>query len=130
MNSQIATFLDLVRQETQKYSTLKKYSELWEEKTGINFEYLLCSIALILVFMLFSGIGANFICHSVAFLYPTYASLIVLHAPEKGPLSQFWLVYWVVYAFIGVVESIFFFLKFLPVSYSESIHHYEFTSIF
>lgn len=78
MNHQIASFLDLVRQEVQKYAILKKYSEIFEEKTSLNFEYLLCGVALVLLFMLFSGFGASFICHMAAFIYPFYATLVVL----------------------------------------------------
>ena len=78
MNNQIGPFLDLVRQEIQKYAILKKYSEIFEEKTGMNFEYLLCGVAFVLLFMLFSGFGASLICHIAAFAYPFYATLVVL----------------------------------------------------
>jgi receptor expression-enhancing protein 5/6 len=67
---------------------------------------------------LFSGFGANLICHFGAFAYPCYATLLILNSKEKGPSSQFWLVYWIVYAFLGVSETVFdVLLRLIPLYY-------------
>ncbi len=94
MSLQLQTFLDLIKSEISKYAVLKSLSDKFEEQTKVNFEYLVVGLIIAVLLMLFSGFGANLICHITAFAYPFYSTLVVLNSPEKGPSSQFWLVYW------------------------------------
>ena len=52
--------------------------------------------------MLFTGFGANLICHSAGFIYPFYATIKSIES--KKDETQ-WLVYWIVYGFVGILES-------------------------
>ena len=90
--SQLDAVLDILRGEINKYVFLKQISDKFEAATKINFEYVVLAAIVIVGLMLFSGYGANLICHAVAFLYPLYATLVVMNHGVKGPSTQFWLV--------------------------------------
>lgn len=94
MATQVNEFMQLIKNEINKYAVLKQLSDKFEERTHVNSEFVVLGAIVLVFLMLFSGIGASFVCHLTAFIYPFYSTLVVLSAPEKGPTSQFWLVYW------------------------------------
>lgn len=105
MSAQIASVLDLIRNEVSKNPKLKKLSDTFEEATKISFDQLILGLAIIALFMLFSGYGAGIISNIASFAYPFYGTLVTLSQSKKGAASQFWLVYWIIYGTLGVTET-------------------------
>lgn len=124
MSAQIASTLDLIRNEISKNPTLKKLSDRFEETTKISSENVVLGIAIVALFMLFSGYGAGIVCHIASFAYPFYGTILTLSQSKKGPMSQFWLVYWIVYGFLGVAET------FLAVILKQVLLYYPFKLLF
>ena len=124
MSTQIASILDLIRNEINKNPKLKKLSDAFECQTKISTENIVLGVAIVALFMLFSGYGAGMICHLASFAYPFYFTLVTLSQSKKGPASQFWLVYWIVYGFLGVLETI------LGVFLKQVILYYPFKLLF
>lgn len=91
--AQIAVYLDYIKEHVQKIEALRKFASFVESKTKVNFEYFVVGFLVLLVVMLFSGIGADIICHLAAFLYPFYMTLSAIES-RNAHESTFWLVYW------------------------------------
>ena len=65
----------------------------------------------------FLNIGASFISNVVGFVYPMYATIKTIENPGKEDELD-WLIYWVVFATICVIENfIDFFIYFIPFYY-------------
>jgi len=48
--------------------------------------------------------GMSPICYLVSFVYPLYASLIAIETKGQDDDKQ-WLTYWVIFCFLGLIES-------------------------
>lgn len=102
--SNFAVQLDYIRKQLHKNELIKKYSDLIEEKTKINIEYIVSGLTLIPVIMVFYGIGAQFISNIVGFVYPLISTIRALESFEKED-DTYWLIYWMVFSFICIVEG-------------------------
>mmetsp|Transcript_25165 Transcript_25165/g.24101 ORF Transcript_25165/g.24101 Transcript_25165/m.24101 type:complete len:179 (-) Transcript_25165:326-862(-) len=104
--SAVAMQLDYVRNQIGKVPILKKYAVLLEEKTKVNYEYFATGIMGVLLFMLFTGYGDEIVVHLFAFVYPFIATIKCIEKTggEPDELTE-WLMYWVVYGFLGVFDS-------------------------
>ena len=91
--AQVNVYLDYIREEVKKVPVLKHVSDMFEEKTKVHFEYFLIGLAVLLALMLFSGYGADLICHAAAFVYPFYMTIKSLEQNNNEEMT-FWLVYW------------------------------------
>jgi hypothetical protein len=91
--AQVNVYLDYVREEVQKVPMLKHVSDLFEEKTKLHFEYLIVGVGVLLFIMLFTGFGADMICHLAAFIYPFYMTIKCLEGDDNNEVT-FWLIYW------------------------------------
>ncbi|CAG9465887.1 unnamed protein product [Pedinophyceae sp. YPF-701] len=64
--------------------------------------------------MFFSLGISKWLCTLVALLYPTYASVVAIKSADPADDRQ-WLTYWIVYAFLGVFETLLeYFLSYVP----------------
>lgn len=107
--SALTKTLDDIRKKiySELNPTLKTYAEIWEDKTKVNVEYAVLGVGLILAIMVFANIGAHFISMIVGFLYPAYATLGYLET-AKGGKEDAWLMYWVLFGSILMLESLLF----------------------
>ena len=67
-------------------------------------EYLVLGGGLLFTIMVFYGIGAGVLCSIIGFLYPAFKSFEAIEHKNKGDDIQ-WLMYWVVFAFFGLIEN-------------------------
>ncbi|CEP02259.1 Receptor expression-enhancing protein [Plasmodiophora brassicae] len=75
-----------------------------EKQTKIKPLHLVGGAAVLAFLFLLFGIGSSAVCNLAGFVYPLYASFTALKSPQKDD-DTFWLTYWVVFSFFGVVES-------------------------
>lgn len=121
--SALTKTLDDIRK--QMYSamnpTLKSYAEIFEDKTKVNVEYAVLGVGLILAIMVFANIGAHFISMIVGFLYPAYATLGYMEGAKAGK-EDAWLMYWVLFGSILMLESfLFWIIPTIPLYYPIKI---------
>jgi receptor expression-enhancing protein 5/6 len=83
---------------------LKSKAELVEEKTKVQIEYVAVALMVVLGLMVFFDFGANIICNIVGFIYPMIATITAIESDGKDD-DTYWLVYWVVFGFFGVIEA-------------------------
>ena len=76
-----------------------------EDDSGVKKEYLTLGGAALVFLILITGFGASFLCNLTGFLYPSYASFKAIETSGKTEDSQ-WLTYWVVFAFINILETL------------------------
>jgi len=91
-----------------KYPTICQNEKLTaiEKKTGYSKAYfflLLCSF--IASGLFFIG-GGKLITDLVSFIYPAYQSFKAIDSPDPTDDTQ-WLTYWVVFAFVSIIENVF-----------------------
>ena len=60
-------------------------------------------VTLLLVIIIFFGVGAGSLCSIVGFVYPAFKSFEAIETKVKGDDTQ-WLVYWVIFAFFSILE--------------------------
>jgi receptor expression-enhancing protein 5/6 len=108
--------LNFLREENFKYPTLKKYGDLIEEKTKINVEYYVVGLGIILALMLFANFGGLFISNVIGFAYPTYATIRALESKSREDDTE-WLMYWVVFSMIFILENFDWLVNWVPFFY-------------
>lgn len=60
-------------------------------------------LSVVLVIIIFFGVGAGSLCSIVGFVYPAFKSFEAIETKVKGDDTQ-WLVYWVIFAFFSIIE--------------------------
>lgn len=91
-----------------------------EKKTDINRKNLLIGMVLSLIPIYFI-IGISLITNIVSFAYPAYMSYKSLKSSENKDDKQ-WLIYWIVFSFINLVETLFYhILYFIPFYYHTKL---------
>lgn len=55
--------------------------------------------------LIFFGVGVGVLCSIVGFVYPAFKSFETIETKTKGDDIQ-WLVYWIVFAFFSLLETI------------------------
>jgi receptor expression-enhancing protein 5/6 len=76
-----------------------------KESSGVRPAHAVMGVGLFFLGFLLFGLGANALTNLVGFIYPAYASFKALKTECTDDDKQ-WLTYWVVYAFLSVVDSI------------------------
>lgn len=89
-----------IDKELSKYQTLNNF----EKQTSVPKVYVFLGLASIYFFFVFFNIGSQFLVNTAGFVIPAYYSLDALFSLSKVDDTQ-WLTYWVVYAFLTVIES-------------------------
>jgi len=80
------------------------YLSAIENKTGITRENLFKYLPPFLIIYLLFGLARDFFCNFViGFIFPAYASILSVEVTERNNRPK-WLIYWVVYAFFGLIE--------------------------
>jgi len=103
----MASFQDRAQHSiTQLDKELSKYPVLnnLERQTSVPKVYAFLSLVGTYFFLVFFNIGGEFLVNLAGFLIPGYYSLHALFTTGKADDTQ-WLTYWVVYAFLTVIES-------------------------
>ncbi|KAF2159876.1 hypothetical protein M409DRAFT_29685 [Zasmidium cellare ATCC 36951] len=85
---------------------LSKYPQLnqLEQQTSVPKVYVVLGIGALYFFLVFFNIAGEFLVNTAGFAIPAYYSLEALFSSGKADDTQ-WLTYWVVYAFLTVIES-------------------------
>lgn len=96
--------LDKIREFIDSFPVIKKYAAQVEQSTKVNYEYIAVGILTIMAIMLFTGIGDELIVHLFAFVYPFVQTIKVIESGNKSEYTD-WLIYWVVYGFMGVLDT-------------------------
>ena len=65
-----------------------------EDKTKVNYEYIVVGILAVMAIMLFTGYGAELVVHLFAFVYPFIETIKVIETTPKSEALTDWLVYW------------------------------------
>jgi len=85
---------------------LSRYPQLnqLEQQTSVPKVYVVLGLAALYFALVFFNIAGEFLVNIAGFILPAYYSLEALFTTTKADDSQ-WLTYWVVYAFLTVIES-------------------------
>jgi len=86
--------------ELSKYPALNDF----ERQTTIPKVYVVIGLLALYFFLVFFNIAGEFLVNFAGFVIPGYYSLEALFSASKTDDTQ-WLTYWVVYAFLTVIES-------------------------
>jgi receptor expression-enhancing protein 5/6 len=86
--------------ELSKYPALNNF----ERQTSIPKVYVVLGLLALYFFLVFFNIAGEFLVNFAGFVIPGYYSLEALFSVSKTDDTQ-WLTYWVVYAFLTVIES-------------------------
>ncbi|KAI1908997.1 ER membrane protein DP1/Yop1 [Ophidiomyces ophidiicola] len=89
-----------IDKELSKYPVLNNL----ERQTSVPKVYAFLGLVGIYFFLVFFNIAGEFLVNFAGFLIPGYWSLHALFTTSKNDDTQ-WLTYWVVYAFLTVIES-------------------------
>ncbi|KAK5689180.1 ER membrane protein DP1/Yop1 [Elasticomyces elasticus] len=87
-------------QELSRYQYLNQF----EQQTSVPKVYVVLGLGALYFFLVFFNIAGEFLVNTAGFAIPAYYSMEALFSSGKADDSQ-WLTYWVVYAFLTVVES-------------------------
>lgn len=94
-------------QVSQLDKELSKYQVLndFEKQTSVPKVYAILGLGALYFFLVFFNIGGEFLVNFAGFIIPGYYSLDALFSSNHVDDTQ-WLTYWVVYAFLNVIESL------------------------
>jgi len=92
--------LSQLDKELSKYPYLNQF----EQQTSVPKAYVVLGLGALYFFLVFFNIAGEFLVNTAGFAIPAYYSLEALFTSGKADDTQ-WLTYWVVYAFLTVIES-------------------------
>lgn len=87
--------------ELGKYPALANF----EQQTSVPKVYVVLGLGALYFFLVFFNIAGEFLVNTAGFALPAYYSLHALFTAGQADDTQ-WLTYWVVYAFLTVIESV------------------------
>uniref|UniRef100_A0A5S6QG84 Receptor expression-enhancing protein n=1 Tax=Trichuris muris TaxID=70415 RepID=A0A5S6QG84_TRIMR len=88
-----------------------------ENVTGVDRIFIVAGVTTVFALYLIIGYFSQLLCNVAGFAYPAYASFMAIESPDKKDDTQ-WLTYWVVFAFLNVIEfASEFILSWFPVYY-------------
>jgi len=90
-----------IDKELSKYPAAANF----ERQTGVPKVYVFLGLLGLYFFLVFFNIAGEFLVNFAGFIIPGYYSLDALFSTSKTDDTQ-WLTYWVVYAFLTVLESV------------------------
>jgi len=74
-----------------------------EQKTKVPKVFVVGGAGLVFLIMIFFNLWGDLLTNILGFVYPAYASFKAIESDEKADDIQ-WLTYWVVFAFLNVIE--------------------------
>lgn len=77
----------------------------FEKQTSVPKVYVVLGLGVLYFFLVFFNIGSEFLVNTAGFGLPAYYSLNALFSVTPTDDIQ-WLTYWIVYAFLTVIESL------------------------
>lgn len=86
-----------------KDSPLDPYFTILEKKTGVQRKYVAAGVIVISIVSLFVGYASQVICNLAGFIYPAYQSMKAIESTRLED-DRRWLVYWVVYSSLSIIE--------------------------
>mmetsp|Transcript_35799 Transcript_35799/g.42755 ORF Transcript_35799/g.42755 Transcript_35799/m.42755 type:complete len:175 (-) Transcript_35799:73-597(-) len=91
-----------------RYPTLCQYEMLKaiEKKTKYDMAYFFLLFCSLIGFCLYFVGGGKLITDLVSFIYPAYQSFKAIDSVDPTDDTQ-WLTYWVVFAFVSIIENVF-----------------------
>jgi len=101
-NDKVQHFVSQLDKELAKYPSLVNL----EKSSGVPKSYVVLGLGGIYMFLIFLNAGGQLLTNLAGFLVPGYYSLQALFTVSKVDDTQ-WLTYWVVFAFLSVIESAF-----------------------
>lgn len=101
----VTQYLDYIRSHVMNHEHAKKIALIIEEKTKVQAEYFVVGICFVLLICLFSGFGANIICHLVGSIYPFIETIRCLEGKHNEEANTQWLIYWVIFSFVSILEN-------------------------
>jgi receptor expression-enhancing protein 5/6 len=103
--------MDKIKSTAMKYNAdfdkyLEKFPYLGEAEKATNVPKTAMAAGLVSVstFCFCFFLGMPFICNAIGFFYPTYMSFKAIESAQTND-DKHWLTYWVVFAFLNVVEE-------------------------
>ena len=76
-----------------------------EKKTKVRRAYLVVAAAALLLVVFVLLMGFSFVANLIGVVYPVYCSLLAIESHDEKDDTK-WLIYWVVFGFLNIVESI------------------------
>jgi receptor expression-enhancing protein 5/6 len=102
--------MDGIKQTFDKYDTMLdkqvcdiELLNMLQQKTQVKRTYLVAAFTTVLFMSFWACLGTPFICDIVGFFYPTYMSFKAIESNAASD-DRHWLTYWVVFAFLSVLE--------------------------
>ncbi|KAF2861854.1 hypothetical protein K470DRAFT_256399, partial [Piedraia hortae CBS 480.64] len=92
--------LSQLDKELSRYPMLNNF----QQQTNVPKVYVVLGLGALYFFLVFFNIAGEFLVNTAGFALPAYYSLQALFSQGKSDDTQ-WLTYWVVYAFLTVIES-------------------------
>lgn len=94
-----------------RYPTICQYERLKEieKKTSYSKVYFFLAFCSLIAICLFFIGGAKLVTDLVSFVYPAYQSFKAIDSSDTTDDTQ-WLTYWVVFAFVTIIENVFVFV--------------------
>ncbi|KAI9677528.1 MAG: ER membrane protein DP1/Yop1 [Caeruleum heppii] len=92
--------IGLTLRQLSKYPALNNF----EKQTSVPKVYVALGLVGVYFSLVFFNIGGQFLVNTAGFAIPSYYSLNALFSASKVDDTQ-WLTYWVIYAFMTVIES-------------------------
>lgn len=88
--------------------------DIAEEKTGIPRIYIFYGCVSFVALYLVFGYGAQLVCNVIGVAYPAYVSIHAIESSSKADDTR-WLIYWVTFAILSIIEHFSGFLcQFIP----------------
>lgn len=103
VRGKIDAYSGMLEQWVDRTPMANRYLSMASSKTGVKkSNILLAAVGFIGVYLAF-GPAAGLICNLFGFVYPAYASVQAIESHNKEDDTK-WLTYWVVFAFLSIVE--------------------------
>ena len=95
--------LIFLRQKALDFPSGHSLVQVVEGKTKLKVEHVLCAIEALMVALLFCGIGASFIANLIGFVFPAIMTILAIESEKKDDDTR-WLIYWVVFATLCMID--------------------------
>lgn len=99
MADKVQYYLSQLDKELSKYPLALEA----EKRTKVPKAYLFGGVSLVFFVLIFFNVWGDLLTDLLGFLYPAYASFKAIESSNKNDDTQ-WLVYWVVFGLMNVVE--------------------------